>query len=487
MKLLKDILFGVRILDVLGSTLVAINNASSNSKNIKKDSLFIAIQGTSADGHEFIEESIDDGAIAIICEKIPKIINNNVTYIQVSSSSEANAIIAGNWYNKPSEKLTIVGITGTNGKTTTASLLFQLFKNSGVKSGLISTIKISIHNSNYPTKHTTPDPWEIQKYLYMMLEQGCKVVFMEVSSHGLVQNRVSGIKFNGAIFTNISHEHIDYHKTIDNYVAAKKILFDQLNQSAFALYNLDDVFGETMILECNAKKVSYGILGDADIKARILESHMNGTLISINQKECWLKLIGDFNVSNACAVYGTAIQLGMATDIALQGMSALESVDGRFQKIEGPNNIMGIVDYAHTPDALEKTLYSLQKFRKPLKRIITIIGCGGNRDKDKRPKMASVSANLSDYLILTSDNPRTEKPQSILKEMENGLGKSEKKYCITIEDRREAIKLACQNANPGDIILLAGKGHEKFQEINGEKTPFDDAKILKNMLIDVQT
>ena len=487
MKLLKDILFGVRILDVLGSTLVAINNVNSNSKNIKKDDLFVAIQGSSADGHEFIEKSINDGAIAIICEKIPKIINKNVTYIHVSSSSQANAIIAGNWFNRPSEKLTIVGITGTNGKTTTASLLFQLFKNSGVKSGLISTIKISIHNSNYPTQHTTPDPWEIQKYLNKMSGQGCKVVFMEVSSHGLIQNRVSGIQFKGAIFTNISHDHIDYHKTLDNYVAAKKILFDKLNQSAFALYNLDDVFGETMILECKAKKkLSFGILGNADIKARILESHISGTLISINQKECWLKLIGDFNVSNACAVYGAAIQLGMAPDIALQGMSALEPVDGRFQKIEGPNNIIGIVDYAHTPDALEKTLNNLQKFRKSSQRIITIIGCGGDRDKEKRPKMASISASLCDYLILTSDNPRTEKPGTILKEMENGLEELEKKHCITIEDRREAIKLACQNANPGDIIVLAGKGHEKFQEINGEKTPFDDALILKNMLMDVQ-
>jgi len=487
MKLLKDILFGVSIVDLLGSTLVAINTVTCHSQSVKKDSLFIAIQGTKKDGNLFIKESITKGSIAILCEKFPKETNSEITYIQVKSASKAYSIIAGNWFDRPSENLNIIGITGTNGKTTTASLLHQLFENNLIKSGLISTVKISIHNKNYPATHTTPDAWQIQKHLSDMVKAGCKLVFIEVSSHGLVQNRVEGIRFKGGIFTNISRDHLDYHKTLDNYVIAKKLLFDNLSSSAFALINRDDKYGETMISGSKAKKISYGIIRDSDIKARVLESHIGGTLISINQRECWMKLIGDFNVYNVSAVYGAAIELGMTADEALQGISTLNPINGRFQKIEGPKGITGIIDYAHTPDALKKILSSLQKFRKPPQRIITIIGCGGDRDKGKRPEMASIASRLSDYVILTSDNPRSESPEAILRDMECGLKKPDMKYCISIVDRSQGIRLACQNANPNDIILLAGKGHEKFQEINGEKMPFDDLLILKTVLTEVQT
>lgn len=487
MKLLKDILYGVSIIDLLGSTLVAINSVTCDSRSVKKDGLFIAIKGTKKDGNYFIEDAIVGGAVVIVCEELPKETYSKITYIQVKSASKSYSIIAGNWFDRPSEKLNVVGITGTNGKTTTASLLHQLFENNLIKSGLISTIKISIHNKNYPATHTTPDAWEIQRHLSDMAAAGCKLVFIEVSSHGLVQNRVAGIRFKGGIFTNISRDHLDYHKTIDNYVIAKKMLFDNLNPFAFALVNRDDKYGDTMLLNCKAKKISYGITRESDIKARVLESHIGGTLISINQRECWLKVIGDFNVYNACAVYGAAIQLGMTADEALQRISALNAVSGRFQKIEGPNGITGIVDYAHTPDALEKVLSSLIKFRKPPQRIITIVGCGGDRDKGKRPQMASIASRLSDYVILTSDNPRSESAEKILKDMESGLKKSDKKYCISIADRSQGIKLACQNANANDVILLAGKGHEKFQEIHGEKIPFDDLLILKTLLIEAQT
>ena len=463
MKLLKDILFGVSIVDLLGSTLVAINTVTCHSESVKKDSLFIAIQGTKKDGNLFIQESITKGSIAIICEKLPKETNSEITYIQVKSASKAYSIIAGNWFDRPSENLNIIGITGTNGKTTTASLLHQLFENNLVKSGLISTVKISIHNKNYPATHTTPDAWQIQRHLSDMVKAGCKLVFIEVSSHGLVQN------------------------TLDNYVIAKKLLFDNLSSSAFALVNRDDKYGDTMISDSIAKKISYGITRESDIKARVIESHIGGTLISINHRECWMKLIGDFNVYNVCAVYGAAIELGMTADEALQRISALNPVNGRFQKIEGPKGIIGIIDYAHTPDALKKILSSLQKFRKPPQRIITIVGCGGDRDKGKRPQMASIASRLSDYVILTSDNPRSESPEAMLKDMEDGLKKPDKKYCISIADRSQGIRLACQNANPNDIILLAGKGHEKFQEINGEKIPFDDLLILKSVLTEVQT
>ncbi len=486
MKLLKDILYGINITDLRGSTLVAINEVTCDSRLIKKDNLFFAIKGSKSDGHKFIAKSISEGAQAIVCEVLPENIVKDITYIQVISTSKAYAIVASNWFERPSEKLHVVGITGTNGKTTTASLLYKLFENSLIKTGLISTIKIAIGNKEIPTTHTTPDAWTIQKHMAEMLAAGCKIVFIEVSSHGLVQNRVEGIRFKGGIFTNISRDHLDYHKNMDSYILAKKSLFDNLKPSSFALANFDDKHGETMFSNCEAKKVSYGIERHVDIKARILESHIGGTLISINQRECWMQLIGNFNVYNICAVYGAAIELGLEPTEALQGISALQSVDGRFQKIEGPKGIIGIVDYAHTPDALDNILSSLQKFRNSSQRIITIIGCGGNRDTGKRPQMASMAARLSDYVIFTSDNPRNELPANILKDMENGLTLLEKKHCITIEDRSQGIKLACQNAKPKDIILLAGKGHEKFQEIHGEKLPFDDVIILKKLLTEVQ-
>ncbi len=485
MKLLKDILFGLRLQEVQGSTQVAIDAATSDSRAVRKDGLFVAIRGTHSDGHTYIASAVQQGAAAVVCEAIPQETAAHVTYLQVPNSAEAYAWLAANWFDRPAEKLKVVGVTGTNGKTTTATLLYQLYQNRGVKAGLLSTVRIAIHTKEFPATHTTPDAWVLQKHLRDMVDAGCKVAFMEVSSHGLVQHRVTGIPFAGAIFSNISRDHLDYHETMDAYVAAKKLLFDGLNSSSFALVNSDDKHGETMLLDCRAKHITYALKRAADIKARILESHLNGTLISINQRECWMHLIGEFNVYNAAAIYGAATALGMPADEALQGISALHSVDGRFQRVEGPKGIVGIVDYAHTPDALENVLRALQGFRQGNQRIVTVIGCGGDRDKGKRPQMAQIAADMSDYVVLTSDNPRTEEPAAILRDMEAGLDPVQKRRCITLEDRAQGIKLACQQAQPGDIVLVAGKGHEKYQDIQGVKHPFDDVAVLKTTLKDV--
>ncbi|MDG1252471.1 MAG: UDP-N-acetylmuramoyl-L-alanyl-D-glutamate--2,6-diaminopimelate ligase [Schleiferiaceae bacterium] len=485
MKLLKDILFGLRLQEVLGSTRLAVDGVTCDSRAVRKDFLFVAIRGTASDGHEYIENAITAGARAVICEQVPEQVSEHVTYIQVPNSHQAYALLVANWHGRPAERMQVIGVTGTNGKTTTATLLHQLYTHRGVKAGLISTVRIVIHQKEIPATHTTPDAWILQKHLADMVEAGCKVVFMEVSSHGLIQHRVAGIPFAGAIFSNISRDHLDYHETMDAYVAAKKLLFDSLSNKAFAIVNSDDKHGETMLLDCAAKPMTYALRRVADIKVRVLESHLNGTLISINQRECWMQLIGEFNAYNAAAIYGAATALGMPADEALQGISALQSVDGRFQRVQGPKDLVGIVDYAHTPDALQNVLQTLQAFRQGSQRIITVLGCGGDRDKGKRPVMAQIAADLSDYVILTSDNPRSETPSDILRDMEAGLDPVQKRRCITIEDRAQGIKLACQHAHPGDIILVAGKGHEKYQDIQGVKHPFDDVAVLKSTLKDV--
>lgn len=485
MKLLKDILFGLRLQEVLGSTQMAVDAVTSDSRAVRKDFLFVAIRGTASDGHQYIEGAVKAGACAIVCEALPEQISEHVTYIQVPNSHQAYALLAANWHGRPADHMQVVGVTGTNGKTTTATLLYQLYAHRGVKAGLISTVRIVIHQKEIPATHTTPDAWILQKHLADMAAAGCKVVFMEVSSHGLIQHRVAGIPFAGAIFSNISRDHLDYHETMDAYVAAKKLLFDGLSSKAFALVNSDDKHGETMLLDCAAKPITYALRRAADIKVRVLESHLNGTLISMNQRECWMHLIGEFNAYNAAAIYGAATALGMPADEALQGISALQSVDGRFQRVQGPKDLVGIVDYAHTPDALENVLQTLQAFRQGSQRILTVVGCGGDRDKGKRPQMAQIAADLSDYVILTSDNPRSETPSDILRDMEAGLDPVQKRRCITVEDRAQGIKLACQHAQPGDIILVAGKGHEKYQEIQGVKHPFDDVAVLKSTLKDV--
>lgn len=485
MKLLKDILFGLRLQEVVGPTQVAIDAVTGDSRLVRKDHLFVAIRGTHSDGHRYIEAAAQSGACAILCEVLPETLHPQVTYLQVPDTHRAYALLAANWFGRPAEQMQVVGVTGTNGKTTTATLLYQLYSHRGVKAGLISTVRIVIHGKEFPATHTTPDAWVLQKYLADMAAAGCKVVFMEVSSHGLVQQRVAGIPFAGAIFSNISRDHLDYHETMDAYVAAKKMLFDGLSPKAFALVNSDDKHGETMLLDCAAKPITYALRRAADIKVRVLESHLNGTLISMNQRECWMHLIGEFNAYNAAAIFGAATALGMPADEALQGISALHSVDGRFQRVLGPREIVGIVDYAHTPDALQNVLQTLQAFRQGPQHIITVVGCGGDRDTGKRPQMAQIAADLSDYVVLTSDNPRSESPAAILRDMEAGLDPVQKRRCITVEDRHQGIKLACQHAKPGDIILVAGKGHEKYQEIQGVKHPFDDVAVLKSTLKDV--
>ena len=482
MKLLKNLLYGVRLVDVQGSTNLAVESVTSDSRKVRPDSLFVAVRGTHSDGHSYLPQAIAAGAKAIVVEEVPADAAPGVTWITVASSSEAYARIACSWFDQPSQGMTVVGVTGTNGKTTTATLLYHMLMHRGVKTGLISTVKVCVNSAEEPATHTTPDAWVLQGHLARMRDAGCKVVFMEVSSHGLVQHRVTGLKFAGAVFTNISRDHLDYHETMDNYVAAKKLLFDGLGSEAFALVNSDDTHGETMLLDCAARTRTYALKRPADIKVKILESHLQGTLLSINQRECWSQLIGAFNAYNMAAMYGVAVELGIPADEALQALSAVRSVDGRFQKIAGPDNRIGIVDYAHTPDALENVLKTLQDLNQGAQQIITVIGCGGDRDKGKRPIMAGIAADRSTNAILTSDNPRDEEPATILAEMEAGLSPDQRARVLTIADRAQAIKSALMLAQAGDIVLIAGKGHEKYQEIKGVRTHFDDVEEVQNFL-----
>lgn len=479
MKLLKNLLYGVRLIDVQGSTNLAVESVTSDSRKVRPDSLFVAVRGTNSDGHDFLDQAIAAGAKVLVVEALPANPSSGATWVVVGDGAEAYALIACSWFDHPSHDMKVVGVTGTNGKTTTATLLYHMLINRGIKTGLISTVKVCVHTSEEPATHTTPDAWILQGHLARMRDAGCKVVFMEVSSHGLVQHRVAGLKFTGGVFTNISRDHLDYHETMDNYVAAKKMLFDGLGSDAFALVNSDDKHGETMLLTCGARKLTYALKRPADIKVKILESHLQGTLLSINQRECWSQLIGAFNAYNMAAMYGVAVELGIPADEALQALSAVRSVDGRFQKVAGPDQRMGIVDYAHTPDALENVLKTLQELNQGAQQIITVVGCGGDRDKGKRPEMARIAADRSTKAILTSDNPRSEDPEAILDDMEAGLDPVQKRRTLRITDRTQAIKLAVQLANPGDVILVAGKGHETYQEIAGIKHPFDDVATLK--------
>ena len=480
MKLLKNLLYGVRLVDVQGSTNLAVESVTTDSRKVRPDSLFVAVRGSHADGHAYLDQAVAAGAKALVVEELPANPAAGVTWILVASSTEAYAQMACSWFDHPSQSMQVVGVTGTNGKTTTATLLYHMFQNRGVKTGLISTVKVCVHTAEEAATHTTPDAWVLQGHLGRMRDAGCKVVFMEVSSHGLVQHRVAGLKFAGAVFTNISRDHLDYHETMDNYVAAKKMLFDGLGADAFALVNSDDKHGETMLMDCRGRLRTYALKRPADIKVKILESHLQGTLLSINQRECWSQLIGAFNAYNMAAMYGVAVELGIPADEALQALSAVRSVDGRFQKIAGPEGRMGIVDYAHTPDALENVLKTLQELNQGAQQIITVVGCGGDRDKGKRPEMARIAADRSTKAILTSDNPRSEDPEAILNDMEAGLDPVQKRRTLRISERAQAIKLAVQLAQPGDVILVAGKGHETYQEIAGVKHPFDDVATLKD-------
>lgn len=482
MKLLSDILYKVKLEEIIGSTHVAISSIVFDSRKVKKDSLFVATKGAAVDGHIYIQKAIESGAIAIVCEEIPKDKNDQITYVKVTDSTYALGVMACNYYDNPSEKLKLVGITGTNGKTTTVTLLFNLFKSLGYSVGLLSTVQNKINNTVIPSTHTTPDAITLNELLFKMEEQGCEFVFMEVSSHAIVQNRIAGINFTGALFSNITHDHLDYHKTFDEYIKAKKQFFNLLPSTAFALTNRDDKNGMVMLQNTKANKYTYGLKNIADYKCKIIESHLNGLLLNIDNHEVWVKLIGTFNAYNILSVYATAVLLKQDITSVLTALSNLNSVEGRFQYVKSPNGVIGIIDYAHTPDALKNVLETVKEIRSGSEQVITLVGCGGDRDSAKRPIMAAIACEYSNKVILTSDNPRTEDPEEILNQMQAGINPVDLKKVLRITDRREAIKIACSFSSKGDIILIAGKGHEKYQEIKGVKHDFDDLEILKETI-----
>ena len=481
MKLLSDILYKTRLEEIIGSTNVAISSVTFDSRKVKKDSLFIATRGTSSDGHHYIELAIESGAVAIVCEDLPETLNENVTYVKVLDSSASLGYIACNYYDNPSEKLKLVGITGTNGKTTTVTLLFNLFRGLGYNVGLLSTVENKINNTVIPSTHTTPDALALNELLSKMVEAGCQYAFMEVSSHAIVQHRITGIKFTGAAFSNITHDHLDYHKTFDEYIRAKKLFFDNLQDDAFALTNKDDRNGMVMLQNTKAKKYSYGLKSIADFKCRVVENHLNGLLLSIDNQEVWVKLIGSFNAYNVLVVYAISQLLKQDKVQVLTTLSNLNSVEGRFQYIKSKTGIVAIVDYAHTPDALKNVLETIKDIRTGNEQVITLAGCGGDRDAAKRPIMAQIACEYSNKVILTSDNPRSENPEDILNQMQAGINPVDAKKTLRISDRKEAIRTAVAFAKEGDIILIAGKGHEKYQEIQGVKHPFDDFEIVKEI------
>lgn len=479
---LKEVLYKVAIEAVQGSTDVEVNAIHFDSRKIEKDDVFVAIKGTVSDGHEFIDKAISLGASVIVCQELPANVLSQIVYVVVKDTNEALAHLANNYYNNPSSKLQLVGVTGTNGKTTIASLLYQLFKKAGYKVGLLSTVKILVDEIEYKATHTTPDSLTINYYMNEMVEAGCEYCFMEVSSHGIHQKRTEGLDFKGGVFTNLSHDHLDYHPTFAEYRDVKKSFFDHLPKSAFVLTNIDDKNGAVMVQNTQAKKLTYALKTYADYKAIILENQLSGLQLKINEQEVWTRLIGNFNAYNLLAIYGVAIELGIEKIEALRLLSELESVSGRFQYIVSNQKITAVVDYAHTPDALENVLSTINDIRTKNEKLITIVGCGGDRDRTKRPVMAKIATELSDKVVITSDNPRTEDPQVIIDEMETGISAENFKKYVSILDRKQAIKTACQMAEANDIIVIAGKGHETYQEINGVRHDFDDMKIVKEIL-----
>ena len=486
MNQLKDILYKVTINAVVGSTNVFIRNIHFNSRSVAINDLFVAVKGSVVDGHDYIKSAIKQGALVVVCESIPNNTKNGITYIEVQDSSKALAIMASNFYGNPSDNLKLIGITGTNGKTTIATLLYQLFKNAGYKVGLLSTVKVMVNDLVYPATHTTPDSLTINKYLSAMNDEGVEYCFMEVSSHGIHQNRTEGLYFRGGVFTNLSHDHLDYHDTFAEYRDVKKQFFDQLSSQAFALVNCDDKNGEFMLQNTRAKKYTYALKTHADYKGQLLESQLSGLLLKLNDSEVWSKLIGEFNAYNLLAIFGTAELLGLEKVEILRLISDLESVSGRFQYLISDEKITAIVDYAHTPDALKNVLETINSIRTKNETLITVVGCGGDRDTTKRPKMGHIASALSTKVIFTSDNPRTETPENIIEAIEKGVEPQNFKKTVSIVDRKQAIKAACQMAQPNDIILIAGKGHETYQEINGERFDFDDYKVVQDFLKQLQ-
>jgi UDP-N-acetylmuramoyl-L-alanyl-D-glutamate--2,6-diaminopimelate ligase len=480
MKLLKDILYKAGLIEVHGSTQLAITSIAFDSRKVERNTLFIAVNGTQSNGHDFIDQAIEKGAIAIACETLPKKLNEQITYVVLKDTAFALGLIATNFYGNPSTQLALCGVTGTNGKTTVATLLFRLFSQLGFRCGLISTVQNQIGEKIIPSSHTTPDAIALNQLLSNMVNEGCTHVFMEVSSHALAQHRVAGLQFKIALFTNITHDHLDYHKTFENYFEAKKLFFDGLNAESVAITNLDDEMGEQIVKHSKSTLRTYSIHTPADYSGKVLEKQLNGMLMRINQHELWTQLIGDFNASNILLVYACATELLGNDERILTALSLLKSVDGRFQFLQSADNVLAIVDYAHTPDALANVLKTIKELNAE-GNIITVVGCGGNRDATKRPEMARIAAEMSNKIILTSDNPRFEDPQVILSDMEKGLDVITKRKALTIADRKEAIKTACSLAREFDVILIAGKGHEKYQEINGVKHPFDDFKIIQEL------
>ena len=480
---LKDILYRVSLEKVVGNTAVAFRELQFDSRKVGLDDVFVAIKGTQSDGHQFIKKAIDQGALAVVCQQIPKEIINGITYLQVQDTQQALAIMASHFYGNPSAELQLVGVTGTNGKTTIATLLYTLFTSAGYKVGLLSTIKVIIGATEHAATHTTPDSLAINKYLRQMVDAGVAYCFMEVSSHGIDQKRTEGLHFAGGIFTNLSHDHLDYHTSFKQYRDVKKTFFDGLPKTAFALTNADDKNGPVMLQNTKARKYTYALKTIADYKAQILENQLQGLLLKINNQELWVKLIGNFNAYNLLAIYATAEQLGLEELEILQLLSTLESVDGRFQYLVSEGKITAIIDYAHTPDALKNVLETINTIRSGNEQLITVVGCGGDRDVEKRPKMGAIAAQLSTKVIFTSDNPRSENPDTIIQHIEAGVPPQHYKKTIAISDRKQAIKTACQMANEHDIILVAGKGHETYQEIQGVRSEFDDRKTISELLI----
>ena len=478
----KEILVNCNLLEIVGNKDLDISKISFDSRTVENGTLFFAVRGTQVDGHNYIDKAIEKGAIAIVCEQLPATLNDAVTYIKVDNSAYVLGMSASNFFDNPSKKLKLTGVTGTNGKTTIATLLYRLFTDAGYVCGLLSTIENIVDHEVIPSTHTTPDPIELNALLKKMVDKGCEYAFMEVSSHSVDQDRIAGLEFAGGIFTNLTHDHLDYHKTMSNYRNAKKKFFDNLPANAFALTNLDDKNGAVMLQNTKAKRLTYALKHDADFKGVVLESHFDGMMIKVNGTEMFTQLVGGFNASNLLAIYGAAISLGFDKNELLVEISKLKGANGRFDMVHSDCGIVGIVDYAHTPDALENVLKTINDVRCHKETLITVVGCGGNRDTTKRPEMAAVAAKMSDKVILTSDNPRNEDPDEIIRQMKEGLDEEAKRHVLSITNRREAIRTAVALANKGDIILLAGKGHENYQEINGVKNHFDDKEELSEAL-----
>ena len=479
---LRDILYKVNIRSVRGSTALEVANVQIDSRKITRGSLFIAVKGVAVDGHQFIQNAVESGAVAVICEELPSITKEEIVYVQVESSAAAAGYVAHNFFDRPSEKMKVVGVTGTNGKTTVATLLYKLFTSLGFQCGLLSTVENRVGHKVVSATHTTPDPISLNVLLQQMAEEGCSHVFMEASSHAIHQHRITGLQFAGGIFTNITHDHLDYHKTFDEYIRVKKSFFDALSSTAFAISNADDKRGMVMLQNTNAKKYYYSLKTVADFKAKILDNSLTGLVMTVNEQEVHFRLIGEFNAYNLLAVYGAAVCMGQDKQEVLRCLSELTGAEGRFDYMVSPmDQIIAIVDYAHTPDALLNVLATIKKLKKGFEKIITVAGCGGDRDKTKRPVMAEVACEQSDKVIFTSDNPRSEDPAQIIKDMEAGVSTAAKRKYISIVDRREAIKTAISLAGIGDIVLVAGKGHEKYQEIKGVRNHFDDKEVVKEM------